>query len=310
MNALVVLEKSFGWLLRTSWQAAVLAALILLAQFLLRKRLSAAWRHGLWFLLLIRLLMPATPGSSLSIFNLARSSRLRAEPATAPAKTATSPAVSLAIGRGEVARADAAPALVPIADVPSIDLVQEARQKRTAELSPATPAPALQPPKPMSGWALAGALWLTGVALLAARFAWANYRFERRLATCGAVRDEPFRQVLRECAADLGVGREIAAIETAEVESPAVYGWIRKRLLLPPGLREAMTVDELRHVLRHEMGHIKRRDPELNALTAVLQILHWFNPVLWFAFRRMRADRELATDELALRNTGAGERGA
>jgi len=38
----------------------------------------------------------------------------------------------------------------------------------------------------------------------------------------------------------------------------------------------------------------------VNWLVALLQVLHWFNPVLWLAWARMRADRELATDALAL----------
>ena len=45
-----------------------------------------------------------------------------------------------------------------------------------------------------------------------------------------------------------------------------MYGLWRKRLLLPEGLREELTPDELRHVLLHELAHIKRRDPELNCL--------------------------------------------
>jgi hypothetical protein len=36
----------------------------------------------------------------------------------------------------------------------------------------------------------------------------------------------------------------------------------------------------------------------------VLQVLHWFNPLVWFGFSRMRADRELACDALALAHLG------
>src|SRR5206468_9421384 len=36
----------------------------------------------------------------------------------------------------------------------------------------------------------------------------------------------------------------------------------------------------------------------------VLSAIHWFNPVLWLTFRRMRADRELACDEMVLFATG------
>src|ERR671930_580658 len=67
----------FEWVLQTTWQAAVLAGLILLAQWLFRKRLSPGWRYGLWLLLVVRLWMPSSPQSAISIFNLARLDPLR-----------------------------------------------------------------------------------------------------------------------------------------------------------------------------------------------------------------------------------------
>jgi beta-lactamase regulating signal transducer with metallopeptidase domain len=68
MNALAGVGEAFRWLLETTWQGAVTVGIILLAQFLLRNRLSPAWRHGLWFLLVARLLMPMTPMSMCKSF--------------------------------------------------------------------------------------------------------------------------------------------------------------------------------------------------------------------------------------------------
>src|SRR5262249_54489369 len=89
-------------------------------------------------------------------------------------------------------------------------------------------------------------------------------------------------------------------IETDLVDSPAVYGVIQKHLLLPLHISKRFSAKELHYIFLHELAHIKRRDLEINWLTAILQVIHWFNPVLWFAFARMRADRDLATDALAL----------
>jgi beta-lactamase regulating signal transducer with metallopeptidase domain len=304
MNPLAGLERRFGWLLQTSWQAAVVAGLILLAQVLLRKRLSPAWRHGLWFLLLVRLLMPMTPSSGVSVFNLAKGS--------APKVTAT--LASLApLAPADVPLANTAPrpreSLVPPASAP------QAGSETALQLSPAVPVAVARPmsvvlrPRKTLDWpAISASVWFAGTLVLALRFVWSNHRFGLRLAGYLPVRDDSFGRLLRQCAELLGVRQEVVVIETEEVESPAVYGLWQKRLLLPDGLREALTPGELRHVLLHELAHIKRRDPELNCLVAVLQILHWFNPVLWFAFARMRTDRELATDELALAHAPAGER--
>jgi hypothetical protein len=147
---------------------------------------------------------------------------------------------------------------------------------------------------------LGASLWLGGVLVLALRFVSKERRFNSRLACENPTADEALEQLCRQCARSLRVREKVQVIETAEVDSPAVYGLRRKRLLLPVGLHEQLSVDELRHIFLHELAHIKRRDPELNWLLVLLQILHWFNPVLWFAFARIRADRELATDDLAL----------
>ena len=154
--------------------------------------------------------------------------------------------------------------------------------------------------KALDWLAIATAAWLAGTVALTLRFIWLNRRFSRRLAGCVAVQEVSFKKLLSDCAESLGVKQRVVVIETEEVDSPAVYGLWRRRLLLPDGLREQLSPEELHHVLLHELAHLKRRDPELNWLLGRLQLLHWFNPVLWFAFARVRADRELATDELAL----------
>ncbi len=76
------------------------------------------------------------------------------------------------------------------------------------------------------------------------------------------------------------------------------------------GIAERLSDAELRHVLLHELAHVKRRDVAMNWLVNALLTVHWFNPLLWLAFRQMRADREIACDELALRAMRGEERKA
>lgn len=53
-------------------------------------------------------------------------------------------------------------------------------------------------------------------------------------------------------------------------------------------------------------AHVKRRDVLQNWFATVLQVIHWFNPLVWLGFARWRADRELACDALALETAGVG----
>lgn len=92
----------------------------------------------------------------------------------------------------------------------------------------------------------------------------------------------------------------VSVVITDKVQSPALLGFIRPRLLLPQQTLAALTPQELRHVFLHELAHVKRMDIFCNWTITFLQILHWFNPLLWFAFNRMRSDLEIACDSLVL----------
>src|SRR4051812_21771574 len=77
-----------AWLLRTTWEASLVALLVLLAQWLLRGKVSARWRYNLWLLVVARLLLPAVPGAQYSPFNLVQVPRTRVLQATPAARVA------------------------------------------------------------------------------------------------------------------------------------------------------------------------------------------------------------------------------
>lgn len=85
--------------------------------------------------------------------------------------------------------------------------------------------------------------------------------------------------------------------ETDQIDSPFVLGFFRPRIYLPVGL----TAQERRYVLLHEQAHIRRWDHRFKPLAYTLLCLHWFNPVLWIAYRLLCLDIEMATDQAVLR---------
>jgi Tol biopolymer transport system component len=76
---------------------------------------------------------------------------------------------------------------------------------------------------------------------------------------------------------------------------------------LPVGMLETLSREELRYVFLHELAHLKRHDIYIGWLMSLLQVLHWFNPLIWLAFYRLRADRELACDALVLAHTQSSQ---
>ncbi len=108
--------------------------------------------------------------------------------------------------------------------------------------------------------------------------------------------------MLAQIAAEVRLRHVPRVLIASSVSSPAVTGLIRPTLLLPADFDREFTPAEARLVLKHELMHLKRGDLPLNALMCVLMALHWFNPLLWIAFFKIRADREAACDAQVLRD--------
>jgi beta-lactamase regulating signal transducer with metallopeptidase domain len=168
-----------------------------------------------------------------------------------------------------------------------------------------TEGAAVEAPSPSRNWA--AWLWSAGAVCLAACAGLNHYRIYRRVARHRPLIDEPTQNLLEDCKALMGVGVPVTLIETETIPSPTLFGFVRPRLLLPAGLTSTLTREELRHVFLHELAHIKRRDVLTGWVILALQTIHWFNPLVWLAFHRLRADRELACDALALSHARPGE---
>jgi len=299
------LHDLFAWLLRASWQASVLVLVILAVQWAFQKHLAARWRYALWLLLIARLLWPILPPSPISIFNLGRSHQ---HPFEAPA---------VASRIYPVATLPPAPASLPQEKtVPPPALVA-----KLPATKPALPQTALGQPSPLSIAAAPSQspwfnhwnarrfmafVWLAGLLFFAVRMVVQNARFLRRLVVAAPVTDAQILSVFHNCRAQMKIKSPVRLLESTSVKSPALHGLFRKTLLLPPGMIQKFTGAELRHIFLHELAHIKRNDMPVLALVTFCKTVHWFNPLLWLAFRRMSEDRELACDELAL--FYAGER--
>jgi beta-lactamase regulating signal transducer with metallopeptidase domain len=97
--------------------------------------------------------------------------------------------------------------------------------------------------------------------------------------------------------AEMGLSREVELRWIPEGQSPVLCGLWRPTLLLPRGLGERLSAEQLRAVFLHELIHARRGDVWVNALQVGLQILWWWHPLLWLANARLRATREEVVDE-------------
>lgn len=252
----------FQWLLAASARASLLAVVVLGMQFVLSGWLPARWRHALWLPVVLVLVAPMLPASRFSAENhfLKTPATVRAEP-------------SAMVG--------------PRASAETKDVAILPKEERSVPWQP-------------NGRRLLFAAWLLGAcgALISGGI---GYRRNlRRIARGTVATRAAILHVVARAARQLGLKRVPQVILSAGVDSPAVAGFLRPVLLLPASFPEGFSENEARMVLLHELTHLQRLDLPLNWLLCVLQALHWFNPLLWLAFARMRADRESACDAQVL----------
>lgn len=87
---------------------------------------------------------------------------------------------------------------------------------------------------------------------------------------------------------------------STKITSPAVYGIIRPKIILP----ESYSDKDIELILLHERTHIKRRDNLWRVIAVLITAVHWFNPFAWIFLKMFLNDLELSCDECVIAKSG------
>lgn len=117
--------------------------------------------------------------------------------------------------------------------------------------------------------------------------------------------DGPWIRYAEELKRRWGLGSRVRVLQSGHGGLLVTWGVMRPTILLPSGAA-SWPEDRIRAVVAHELGHVQRRDWIVTIGAETLRAIHWFNPVVWAACRRLRDESERACDDVVLR---AGCRG-
>jgi len=84
------------------------------------------------------------------------------------------------------------------------------------------------------------------------------------------------------------------------ISQPFVWGLLRGSIYLPADLLSLKNSNRCKSLLGHELSHIIRFDAAVNFLQVIGQAIFWFHPFVWWANRKIRAEREKSCDEMAI----------
>lgn len=276
MNSILTwLTTIFDWVAKTSLMASIIVVLILLVRTALKDRLPIKWQYMLWFVLLARMLLPWVPESSISLYNLFSFAD----------KPIALPFSAMDDERGRLSAEHAAG-------------INESSRILDKNMSGADRSDVTNNESPAFIHSALSLSWLLGVLAITAYVLVSNRKFSRRMMNGSyVVSDEASLRVLQQCREDLNIKRTLPLLISNGVSSPTLYGVLRPKILLPGKYFAQFRNEELRHILLHEFVHYIRKDIVTNWLFTILLILNWFNPILWYASKKMREDQELSCDD-------------
>ncbi len=159
--------------------------------------------------------------------------------------------------------------------------------------------PFLAPAVPLRGAALGA--WCCLTLLAAARLAAGFIRGRRLVARSRLLRDRALQRAARAASRKFGLRIPPAIRVSAEVESPVIWCWRQRPVLLVPDPAAATGAHlDWNGILLHELSHWKRRDHLSDLCARFLACLLPWQPLAWWCLRRLGRLAEMACDDWAL----------
>jgi polysaccharide biosynthesis/export protein len=147
------------------------------------------------------------------------------------------------------------------------------------------------------GWLVA--IWFGGVILFATRLA---------LAAAGVARIKSRRRTLSPdcaCVVDriarrLAFRRRPAVYVVDDLPQAIAVGLFKPLVLLPASWLCKLPPEVMEIVIAHELAHLRRWDLAVNLFQRVVECVLFYHPVVWWCSKRMRIEREMCCDALAV----------
>jgi beta-lactamase regulating signal transducer with metallopeptidase domain len=303
--------QRLGWtLVHSIWQVTLVALVAGLVLACLR-RCSARLRYSLGVLCLaLMLVAPAMTWSMVTITEPAEVLATNESPVSQPIPPASiGNASSISGSQIDTATLSLGPAPTLSEDGrasraadQSLVLVAESSQTSPAATTGRWLERVRQSILPWLGQIVA--VWLAGVLCCAIRPVaglWTQWQLKRRGLSPVAFETQ---RLMSDLARRMNVAPGVRIAESALVYVPMVVGYLRPIILLPACVLVGMTPDQLTSLLAHELAHIRRHDWIVNAIQVVVETLMFYHPAVWWLSHRIRCERELCCDDLALAVVG------
>lgn len=267
-------------LVQVALYSAAITAGILLFRFIFKNRISPKLQYLMWWLLILRLLMPVTPDIGLH-FNLQDMLLKQAHQAELPTPAPVLDVAPASVPNTQSSYESVAPAVQPDTDV--------------------APSQHVNPAKSTDWYSIVFVVWLLGAIGFLGWLIFIKLRYYESLQHLMAGGPREAYELYDMCCKELCV-KPLPLWIVNKSMSPGIAFFGEPVLLIPISL--CGDESRLRFALLHELTHKKRGDHYMTLLLNILRAVYWFDPVVHFAFSELRSDMESACDSDVLAYIG------
>lgn len=150
-------------------------------------------------------------------------------------------------------------------------------------------------------------LWGCGCAAVLLYYLLGNIIFYRKMMQRSeSCTSKNILAMITRLSYELGFKKAPEVRLTSDVNAgPFTVGFVHNIIVIP---NIEYHEKDLKYIIKHELVHCVNRDTRLKVLFAIINAVHWFNPLVWFMKSLIDQDMELACDEKVLSAASKEER--
>lgn len=269
------MNELFKTIVQSTFYASVIGVFILLIKVIFKNKLTPKWIHLIWMLLIIKLIFPFGPQSSFSIFNKIENKNIIY--------------TDMSKNKRDINK--------PVHKTENISTDKDSN-KNIENIERNNPIMPIEKTSINNNLSLSH-IWMTVCLGFIILFSFSYILLIKNLRKNQISLDLRLKNLFFKSKQKMNIKSDIRLILSDTIRSPAIMGVFKPTIVLPLSIID-LEDKELEYIFLHELSHFKRKDNVMNYVLIVLQSIHWFNPFIWYLFRHIREDIELATDEKVL----------
>lgn len=274
----------FNIVVLSSLIGSVIVLLILSIKLIFKNRLTSTFQYYIWMILIIKLIIPFGPHYSFNVSSIYEKFHTENITNENTQKTLTKP-------------------LVQPQNTISNNLISK---NTTRSLDKNIANNTSLKSKVNIKKALCFA-WILGISILIAILAVGYKKLEKIIILSAKDIKRSHKKILRNCTTDMKIKVKLELLYSPLITSPSICGIIKPKILIPKAAVDNIDDKQFKHIIMHELSHLKNKDIIINLVITLLSIIYWFNPILLYGFHKMRQDCEVSCDYQVISHLNKGE---